>query len=198
MDRQPTLVGPTLRLRPLLSSDHDALAAAASDPLIWEQHPDRERGSAAGFDRFFADSLASGGALVVCAADGAVIGSSRYADDDPADGGRVEIGWTFLVRAHWGGATNRELKRLMLDHAFASVQTVVFRRRRQPPFSAGGGEARRRPGRHGRQRTGPAPGLRAEERRLGVRGLTALVHGYRSSGDVVVGLSRDGRRRRRS
>ena len=127
MDRQPTLVGPTLRLRPLLSSDHDALAAAASDPLIWEQHPDRERGSAAGFDRFFADSLASGGALVVCAADGAVIGSSRYADDDPADGGRVEIGWTFLVRAHWGGATNRELKRLMLDHAFASVQTVVFR-----------------------------------------------------------------------
>lgn len=127
LDRQPTLPGPTLRLRPLRACDHDALAAAASDPLIWEQHPDRERGTPDGFARFFADSVASGGALVVCTADGAVIGSSRFDRYDPADGGRVEIGWTFLVRAHWGGATNRELKQLMLDHAFASVATVVFR-----------------------------------------------------------------------
>ena len=38
----------------------------------------------------------------------------------------VEIGWTFLARSHWGGATNREVKRLMLDHAFGFVDTVVF------------------------------------------------------------------------
>jgi RimJ/RimL family protein N-acetyltransferase len=127
LDRQPTLAGPTLRLRPLVAGDHDALAAAASDPLIWEQHPDHARGDTEGFEPFFADSLASGGALIVRTADGEVIGSSRYAGYDAADGGRVEVGWTFLVRAHWGGATNRELKQLMLDHAFASVQTVVFR-----------------------------------------------------------------------
>ena len=127
LDRQPTLAGPTLRLRPLRATDHDALFAAAADPLIWEQHPDRERGSAEGFDRYFADGLASGGALLISTADGEVIGSSRYDRYDPADGGRVEIGWTFLVRSHWGGATNGELKRLMLDHAFGSVATVVFR-----------------------------------------------------------------------
>jgi RimJ/RimL family protein N-acetyltransferase len=127
LDRQPTLSGPTLRLRPLRKSDHDALAAAAADPLIWEQHPDHERGSPEGFDRFFTDGLASGGTLLIATADGEVIGSSRYDGYDEARGGRVEIGWTFLVRAHWGGPTNRELKQLMLDHAFASVATVVFR-----------------------------------------------------------------------
>lgn len=126
-DRQPTLAGPTLRLRPLRASDHDALAAAAADPRIWEQHPDHDRGTEAGFDRFFADCLASGGTLLVTTADGKVIGSSRYDAYDAAGGGRVEVGWTFLVRAHWGGPTNAELKRLMLDHAFGSVGTVTFR-----------------------------------------------------------------------
>jgi hypothetical protein len=38
----------------------------------------------------------------------------------------VEFGWTFLARSHWGGATDREVKRLMLDHALSFVDTVVF------------------------------------------------------------------------
>jgi RimJ/RimL family protein N-acetyltransferase len=38
----------------------------------------------------------------------------------------IEIGWTFIVRSHWGGPTNREVKRLMLDHAFTFVDTVIF------------------------------------------------------------------------
>src|SRR5580704_16374917 len=32
----------------------------------------------------------------------------------------------FVVRSHWGGPTNREVKRLMLDHAFTFVDTVIF------------------------------------------------------------------------
>lgn len=39
-DLQPTLIGSTITLRPLREADFDALHAAASDPLIWEQHPD--------------------------------------------------------------------------------------------------------------------------------------------------------------
>jgi RimJ/RimL family protein N-acetyltransferase len=39
----------------------------------------------------------------------------------------VEIGWSFLARSHWGGATNREMKRLMLEHALAQVARVEFR-----------------------------------------------------------------------
>jgi RimJ/RimL family protein N-acetyltransferase len=126
VDRQPTLSGPTLSVRPLRADDRSALAAAAADPLIWEQHPDRERWTPEGFARFFSDAVASGGALAVLAADGSVVGTSRYGDVSP-DATRVEIGWTFLARSLWGGPANRELKRLMLDHAFASVEVVEFR-----------------------------------------------------------------------
>ncbi|MBV9075484.1 MAG: hypothetical protein JOZ10_17800 [Acidobacteria bacterium] len=42
-DLQPTLLGELLELRPLLPEDSDALFAAASDPLIWEQHPESDR-----------------------------------------------------------------------------------------------------------------------------------------------------------
>src|SRR5579859_2194001 len=40
---QPTLSGTLLELRPLRAEDYDALFAVASDPLIWEQHPDSDR-----------------------------------------------------------------------------------------------------------------------------------------------------------
>ena len=54
-----------------------------------------------------------------------VIGTSRYHDYDPVRS-EVEIGWTFLARRCWGGTYNGELKRLMLDHAFRFVETVLF------------------------------------------------------------------------
>src|SRR6059036_1038018 len=38
----------------------------------------------------------------------------------------IEIGWTFLARSHWGGIYNREMKQLMLRHAFRFVDSVVF------------------------------------------------------------------------
>lgn len=126
LDRQPTLEGPTLRARPMREADRDALYAVASDPLLWEQHPAHDRWQRPVFDELFDDGLASGGALVVETLDGEVVGSSRY--DRLHPGGRhVEIGWTFLARSRWGGQANGELKRLMLEHAFASVGIVVFR-----------------------------------------------------------------------
>ena len=98
----------------------------ASDPLIWEQHPDSDRYQRGVFDRLFAESLASGGALaVVERTGGTIVGSSRFNAYDPA-ASRIEIGWSYLARAYWGGAYNAELKRLMLRHAFAFVKEVVF------------------------------------------------------------------------
>ncbi|HET6777399.1 MAG TPA: GNAT family N-acetyltransferase [Gemmatimonadales bacterium] len=125
-DPQPTLVGPLVTLRPLAQGDHDALFAVAADPLIWEQHPDQTRCQPAGFRAFFQQALDSGGALLVLdSASGQVIGSSRYHGySEAAD--EVEIGWTFLARSHWGGRYNREMKRLMLEHAFRYVGRVVF------------------------------------------------------------------------
>ena len=37
---QPHLKGELLELRPLAPEDWDDLFAVASDPLIWEQHPE--------------------------------------------------------------------------------------------------------------------------------------------------------------
>ena len=54
---------------------------------------------------------------------GRLIGSSRYYGYEPKLS-EIEIGWTFVVRGHWGGATNREVKRLMLDHAFGFVDML--------------------------------------------------------------------------
>lgn len=124
---QPTLVGETISLRPLQAEDFESLYAAASDPLIWEQHPEPLRYQRAVFETgFFAGALASGAALVVTDnASGKMIGSSRYYDWNPGEG-EVAIGFTFLARTHWGGATNQEVKRLMLRHAFLRAKTVWF------------------------------------------------------------------------
>ena len=128
MDRQPTLEGERLLLRPLRTDDWDALYAVARDPLVWELHPAHDRWREEVFRAFFDDALAQGGALAaIDKASGAIVGSSRFQGYDPAEGGSVEIGWTFLARSHWGGATNREMKRLMLAHALGAVARVDFR-----------------------------------------------------------------------
>jgi RimJ/RimL family protein N-acetyltransferase len=128
LDRQPTLEGERLLLRPLRADDWDALFAVASDQAIWAGHPAHDRWQEGVFRAFFDDALAHGGALIaIDKATGAVVGSSRFQGYDDADGGSVEIGWTFLARSHWGGAFNPEMKRLMLAHALQSVRRVVFR-----------------------------------------------------------------------
>lgn len=125
MNRQPVLEGERLLLRPLMPDDWDALFAVASDPEVWAIHPQHDRWQEPVFRRFFADALGRGGALVVIdKASGAVIGSSQYKEEA---GGVVEIGWTFLATSHWGGSYNREMKRLMLEHAFRFFDRVEFR-----------------------------------------------------------------------
>ena len=122
---QPTLRGEHVQLRPIRADDLDALHAAAADPLVWEQHSERNRHERPVFERFFAGALECGGGLVALDAAGNAIGSSRYYDWDPSDRS-VVIGYTFLARSHWGTGANREMKRLMLDHAFRWAKTAWF------------------------------------------------------------------------
>jgi N-acetyltransferase len=125
-DLQPTLRGGLIDLCPLRPDDFESLFLAASDPLIWEQHPESDRYKREVFQRFFDSAIESRGAFaVIDRASGRLIGSSRYCNFDPVQR-QVEIGWTFLAREFWGGAYNHELKKLMLDHAFQFVDQVVF------------------------------------------------------------------------
>jgi N-acetyltransferase len=123
---QPTLEGKLVRLRLLRLEDFKELYTAASDPLIWEQHPNSDRYKEEVFTKFFREALDSGGAFVaIDVRDGAVIGSSRFSGYDK-EKSEIEIGWTFLARSHWGGAYNGEMKQLMLQHAFQFVENVIF------------------------------------------------------------------------
>ncbi len=126
LDLQPTLRGDLVSLRPLQPHEFEALYTAAADPLVWEQHPEPLRHRRDVFRKFFDGAIASKGALVVTDVEaGAIIGSSRYYDYAP-DRREVTVGYTFLARAYWGGRYNGEVKRLMLDHAFAAVDRVLF------------------------------------------------------------------------
>ena len=123
---QPHLRGDLVELRPLGADDFGVLHAVASDPLIWEVHPEPDRYKEEVFRKFFTTAIKSGGAfLVIDRKTGDVIGSSRYSHLDP-ERSEIEIGWTFLARAYWGGPYNQEMKRLMLTHAFKFVDRVVF------------------------------------------------------------------------
>src|SRR5438552_2326441 len=123
-DLQPILKGKLIELRPLRPQDFDALFSAASDPKIWEQHPESDRYQREVFQKFFDGAVESKGAFAIIERkSGRIIGSSRYCNLINRE---VEVGWTFLEREFWGGTYNRELKQLMLEHAFRFVDRVLF------------------------------------------------------------------------
>jgi len=125
-DLQPHLKGELIQLRPLTPNDWDELFAVASDPLIWEQHPERDRYKEDVFRVFFKDALESAGAFVIIdQKTQRIIGSTRFYGYDPHKS-EIEIGWTFLARKYWGGRNNAEMKRLLRNHAFRFVESVVF------------------------------------------------------------------------
>jgi RimJ/RimL family protein N-acetyltransferase len=125
-DFQPTLIGPTVTIKPISADDWTELFAAGADPEIWRVHPVSDRYTEPAFRKFFDSAVSSKmGFVFVDRATGQLIGSSRYHGYEPTLG-EIEIGWTFIVRSHWGGRANREVKRLMLDHAFTFVDTVIF------------------------------------------------------------------------
>jgi RimJ/RimL family protein N-acetyltransferase len=125
-DLQPILNGRFIALRPLREADYGDLYAVAADPLIWEQHPERERYQESVFRTFFREAIQSGGALIATDLESPrVIGSSRFHGYDETRS-EIEIGWTFLARSHWGGRYNADMKKLMLEHAFRFVDRVVF------------------------------------------------------------------------
>lgn len=123
---QPTLNNEFIRLVPLKEEDFETLYAIASDPLIWEQHPNKDRYKREVFETFFKGAMESEGAfLVFDHKTGTPIGSSRYYDVDEA-AKTVAIGYTFIARDHWGGTYNPALKALMMAHAFQHFDAVIF------------------------------------------------------------------------
>jgi N-acetyltransferase len=123
---QPILIGEQVLIRPLLLSDQEDLYHLASDPLVWEQHPAKERATRKGFELYFEEAIACGKACaIIDRLNGQLMGTSRY-HLVPEYVDAIEIGWTFLSRAYWGKGYNQEVKDLMIRHAFQFVSHVLF------------------------------------------------------------------------
>jgi len=127
-DLQPTLENEIIKICPVISDDFETLYAVASDPLIWEQHPNKHRYKREVFENFFEGAIDSKGAfLIFDTASGKPIGSSRYYICEEEKGvNSIAIGYTFLAKENWGTTYNRALKTLMLNHAFKFVDKVFF------------------------------------------------------------------------
>jgi RimJ/RimL family protein N-acetyltransferase len=127
MNLQPNhLSNHLIRLEPLLPIHFNELYAAASDPLIWEQHPNPNRYQKEVFESFFEGALESGGAFIVRDVDtGKALGSTRFYDYKPLDN-EIKIGYTFFSRDCWGKGINQQVKTLMLNYAFIYIEKVIF------------------------------------------------------------------------
>lgn len=125
-DLQPHLQNEFVKLIPLKESDFETLYRVASDPLIWEQHPNKNRWKRDVFENFFKGAIESKGAFIIYdAKTNEAIGSSRFYDWIP-EKNEVSIGYTFFARSHWGGTYNPSAKQLMMKHAFQYVDNIIF------------------------------------------------------------------------
>jgi RimJ/RimL family protein N-acetyltransferase len=115
-----------LELLPLTEAHREGLrAACAADAEIWDIYPYSMLGAAfdPAFDAMFAVPLRLPFAIVAA---GEVMGCTSYWHDVP--NAVVEIGGSYLHPGLRGSGANRRLKRLMIEHAFATgIRRIEFR-----------------------------------------------------------------------
>lgn len=115
-----------IKLIPLEEKHFEELYKVASDPLIWEQHPNKNRYEREVFLNFFEGAIESKGAfLIIDKTTNEVAGSTRFYDYEP-ENKSVFIGYTFYGRKFWGTGFNSQVKKMMLDYAFQAVDKVQF------------------------------------------------------------------------
>jgi RimJ/RimL family protein N-acetyltransferase len=125
-DIQPILENDKVVLHPLQEDDFEALYAVASDPKIWEQHPNKDRWKKEVFQTYFQGAMGSKGAFkIIDKSSGKIAGSTRIYDYNEQDNS-VLIGYTFYATEYWGKGINQSVKALMLDYLFQFVSSVYF------------------------------------------------------------------------
>ena len=123
---QPSIASDLIKVVPLQESDFESLYAVASDPLIWEQHPNPDRYKREVFQIFFQGAIESGGAFIIYdQSTGNVVGSSRYYEWNEEENS-IAIGYTFIARQFWGRGFNGAMKKMMVDYAFQFVDKVIL------------------------------------------------------------------------
>lgn len=122
----PCLKGKKVYTIPLDPAHFESLYAVASDPLVWEQHPNPNRYQRDVFQTYFEGAMESKGALLVLdKPTNLVVGCIRFYAYNKEQKS-ILIGYTFIGRTYWGKGYNADLKQLMLDYIFQYVDTVYF------------------------------------------------------------------------
>lgn len=123
---QPILENENYKLIPLVENHFERLFEIASDPKVWEQHPNKDRYKREVFENFFKGALESKGAfLIIVRQSNEVLGSTRFYDFDE-EKKSILIGYTFYGTKSWGKKINPQVKKLMLDYIFQFVETAIF------------------------------------------------------------------------
>jgi N-acetyltransferase len=121
-----TLTGRVVRLEPLRAEHAPGLLRAA-DPELFRFTP---QGPDEWTEAGFRETIAGVNAIPDCVAfaiihqpTDTVIGRTTYMEIRPANRG-LEIGRTWLARAHQGTAVNPEMKYLLMRHAFETLGAI--------------------------------------------------------------------------
>ncbi|WP_413532951.1 GNAT family N-acetyltransferase [Empedobacter brevis] len=123
---QPNLENDLVELKPLSVNDFEDLYIAASDPKVWEQHPNKNRWEKEVFKGFFDSAIQSKGAFkIIDKKDGKIIGSTRFYDYNQEESS-ILVGYTFYSTSCWGKGFNPSVKKLMLDYIFQFVDKVYI------------------------------------------------------------------------
>lgn len=126
MDLQTVLENDKVLLLPLKEKDFEEVYSAASNPEVWDQHPNKNRWKKEIFQNFFKGAIESKGAYkIIDKRTGEVIGSTRFYDYNPEEN-NILIGYTYFARSHWGQGFNKSVKSLMLDYIFQYVSSVIL------------------------------------------------------------------------
>ncbi|MDC1359308.1 GNAT family N-acetyltransferase [Gammaproteobacteria bacterium] len=101
--------------------------AVANNPVIWKQHPEKNRWKEEVFLIFFQNAMQNElGCFGIFDKDSnKFIGSTRFYSSSK-EGNSVRIGYTFLSPEYWGTFANVEIKKVMLNYAFQFVDKVFF------------------------------------------------------------------------
>lgn len=113
------------KLIPLEEKHFEELFTAASDPLIWEQNPVKNRFQREGFKTFFEIIMTKNPFLILDKKTNEIMGTTSFYDYNPKNSS-VAIGYTFITRKYWGGPYNKSNKKLMTDYAFQYVDSILF------------------------------------------------------------------------
>lgn len=123
---QTLLKNDVVRLEPLIEENYEELSAVGCNPEVWINHPNKSRGTEAGFKVFFDGAIKSQGAYLIrdCKTN-QTIGCTRFYDYEQKKNS-IFIGYTFFDPSYWGKGFNAATKTLMLDYIFQYVDRVYF------------------------------------------------------------------------